>query len=434
MQNKEQRGNGSDKSYDKLWQSSSDSKGSDKLFNFSTRNTANTASMFAGFGKTAEFNFWSDQSSDKQKPVMSRFFSTKEEAEPEPLISDFDCNMRSRKSSQHSSSMLSESATSSVLDPLVLQTEEEKGSAFPYISSVTLSSILKDHVDGRNRLLVSKKQPQKLISKEEALTHAQELLDLLQEDSPYGNICTSTKIHARPSLVKNVVEESADNGTIYKLVVVDCRYYYEYAGGHIRSAINISSPTVMAHLLKECCDLMFNEEFLDGLLSLNDREISVDDLKQLATLIYKKQSPPDSPQQPALRRRSQTLGCLPDKIKNNKSFLASNTDIEAMDTPQVIPVLVLHCEFSSQRGPKMFGHVRSIDRQQNDYPILSFPQLFILKGGYESFFDDNGELCEPAFGYRPMLDREYRDTMCNEEARLAEEWKQLKSLGRCYKR
>lgn len=39
-------------------------------------------------------------------------------------------------------------------------------------------------------------------------------------------------------------------------------------------------------------------------------------------------------------------------------------------------------------GPKMMSHIRSIDRQQNhaQYPLLYYPELYVMKGGYKAFF------------------------------------------------
>ena len=44
-------------------------------------------------------------------------------------------------------------------------------------------------------------------------------------------------------------------------------------------------------------------------------------------------------------------------------------------------VLVFHCEFSSERGPRMCRFVRERDRSVNEYPALHYPELYILKGG-----------------------------------------------------
>lgn len=49
-------------------------------------------------------------------------------------------------------------------------------------------------------------------------------------------------------------------------------------------------------------------------------------------------------------------------------------------------VLVFHCEFSSERGPRMCRFVRERDRALNDYPKLHYPELYVLKDGYKDFF------------------------------------------------
>lgn len=69
--------------------------------------------------------------------------------------------------------------------------------------------------------------------------------------------------------------------TVYKLVVIDCRYHYEYQGGHIRTAINISSPQAMSYLFKDARDSLFDETFLDKLLALEGKDVSTEDLKKL---------------------------------------------------------------------------------------------------------------------------------------------------------
>ncbi|KAK6316744.1 hypothetical protein J4Q44_G00121440 [Coregonus suidteri] len=43
-------------------------------------------------------------------------------------------------------------------------------------------------------------------------------------------------------------------------------------------------------------------------------------------------------------------------------------------------VLVLHCEFSSERVPRTCRLLRSVDRSMNKYPALHYPELYILKG------------------------------------------------------
>ena len=52
-------------------------------------------------------------------------------------------------------------------------------------------------------------------------------------------------------------------------------------------------------------------------------------------------------------------------------------------------VLIFHCEFSSERGPKLSRFLRSKDRLANKecYPNLFYPELYLLEGGYKNFFE-----------------------------------------------
>ncbi|KAH7081607.1 hypothetical protein BKA63DRAFT_212376 [Paraphoma chrysanthemicola] len=101
-------------------------------------------------------------------------------------------------------------------------------------------------------------------------------------------------------------------------VIVDCRFEYEYNGGHIEGAMNF-------------CDK-----------------------ERLAERLF---------QTPA----------------------SANT------------LLILHCEYSAHRAPLMAKFVRSQDRKENAhrYPLLSFPEVYILDGGYSAFYHAHSTRCFP---------------------------------------
>ncbi|KAF5100139.1 hypothetical protein D0Z03_000860 [Geotrichum reessii] len=104
-------------------------------------------------------------------------------------------------------------------------------------------------------------------------------------------------------------------------VVVDCRFQYEYEGGHITGAVNINT-----------------KERLQEVLIAN-----------------------------------------------------------APVVPGERTLLVFHCEYSAHRGPHMAMHLRQLDRESNmnRYPLLHYPDIVILDGGYSHFFAAHSVRCFP---------------------------------------
>ncbi|NXC91652.1 MPIP2 phosphatase, partial [Cercotrichas coryphoeus] len=95
-------------------------------------------------------------------------------------------------------------------------------------------------------------------------------------------------------------------------IVVDCRYPYEYEGGHIKGAVNLPLQRDVEELLLE---------------------------------------------QP----------------------------IVPLDACRRV-IIIFHCEFSVERGPKMCKFLRERDRACHEYPQLHYPELYVLSGGYREFF------------------------------------------------
>jgi len=75
-------------------------------------------------------------------------------------------------------------------------------------------------------------------------------------------------------------------------------------------------------------------------------------------------------------------------------------------------VLIFHCEFSSERGPKLMREIRERDRKINklNYPCLSYPEMYLLEGGYKSFFESFDDLCVPK-SYLPMHHDNHRNDL-----------------------
>ena len=41
-----------------------------------------------------------------------------------------------------------------------------------------------------------------------------------------------------------------------------------------------------------------------------------------------------------------------------------------------------------------------------EYPKLNFPEIYLLEGGYKEFYESNPDLCFPQ-AYKPMLDKQH---------------------------
>ncbi|KAM7142611.1 M-phase inducer phosphatase 3 isoform 9-T12 [Molossus nigricans] len=161
-----------------------------------------------------------------------------------------------------------------------------------------------------------------------------ELMDFSLEDQKETKVCALPTVSGRHQDLKYINPETVAallsgkyQGLIEKFYIIDCRYPYEYLGGHIQGALNLYSQ---------------------------------------------------------------------EKLYN--FFL--KTPIVPLDTQKRI-IIVFHCEFSSERGPRLCRSLREEDRALNQYPALYYPELYILKGGYRDFFPEYMVLCEPQ-SYCPM--------------------------------
>ncbi|KAL4784317.1 hypothetical protein BJX76DRAFT_327675 [Aspergillus varians] len=90
---------------------------------------------------------------------------------------------------------------------------------------------------------------------------------------------------------------------------------------------------------------------------------------------------------------------------NDKEYLAE----QLFANPQPRTAIVFHCEYSVHRAPLMAKFIRHRDRAYNveQYPQLSYPDMYILDGGYSSFFAEHRSLCFPQ-NYVEMSAKEHQ--------------------------
>jgi rhodanese-related sulfurtransferase len=111
--------------------------------------------------------------------------------------------------------------------------------------------------------------------------------------------------------------------------IIDCRFEYEYEGGHIQGALNFNDKQLLTH--------------------------------------------------------------------------------ELFDTPNAAStLLIFHCEYSVHRAPLTAKHIRGEDRTVNaaSYPALTYPEMYILDGGYSKFFQNHRSKCFPQ-NYVEMNDQRH---------------------------
>ncbi|KAJ8120629.1 hypothetical protein ONZ43_g2709 [Nemania bipapillata] len=139
------------------------------------------------------------------------------------------------------------------------------------------------------------------------------------------------------------------NESFNQKIVIDCRFEYEYDGGHI-----------------------------DGAINYNDKEL-------LARHLFE-------------------------------------TPMEGKT------ILVFHCEYSVHRAPRMARFIRAEDRTINveHYPHLTYPEVYILEGGYSDFFKLQRDRCYPQ-AYVEMDAEEHANTCERELGKLQQK---RKGMGR----
>ncbi|TNN07641.1 M-phase inducer phosphatase 2 isoform 1 [Schistosoma japonicum] len=212
-------------------------------------------------------------------------------------------------------------------------------------------------------------------------------------------------------------------------VIVDCRFPYEYEGGHIKGAINIFTH----------CDLVqeiFNRvpaqrppgtsgppRFLGEDLARRLAATPREPLSAPCELISDDDDDEDFYPENTTSEISDSDFAFPDdegeknihsdspKSEPDLSFVSGGSSNSGDSSNQDPPfVVIFHCEFSSQRAPALAAFLRNVDRVSNyhRYPFLYFPEIYVMKGGYSAFYRKFPHICTPQ-EYVKMFHRDYRN-------------------------
>jgi hypothetical protein len=228
----------------------------------------------------------------------------------------------------------------------------------PFISAATLASLLL----GRSQHI-----------KANAMENQSESSSQSSDSS-----CSATPISESPiSLQSTVPSDELDGKSIPVLnfsdlydcmYILDCRFLFEYEGGHLPGALNITA-------FKQVVDLLLPS------ISSSYSSTSFEE-------------------------------CV------------MNSDIPEMQSRVLI---VFHCEFSQSRGPDYFSGFRELDRTLHTYPKLTYPEAYVLHGGYNAFYSAFPKLCGD--GYVRMTDQRWVH-QCTEAMKQRKEEKRITHVDR----
>lgn len=190
------------------------------------------------------------------------------------------------------------------------------------------------------------------------------------------------------TLVKLIDGDFSDS--IESFTIIDCRYPYEYIGGHIVNSLNIHNQNDLVKLfIDKTPDVTAHHNTHHNTYVQNRHQ------SQNHFINHDHNSANNS--------QSQTLLATP---------LTTTTTTTTTTAVTKRHIIIFHCEFSSERGPRLMRLLREKDRQINKYPELIHPELYLLEGGYRDFFKRYKEYCVPQ-AYKPMKSRNHRDELKN---------------------
>ncbi|XP_023676307.2 cell division cycle 25 homolog d [Paramormyrops kingsleyae] len=164
-------------------------------------------------------------------------------------------------------------------------------------------------------------------------------------------------------------------------LIIDCRYPYEYLGGHVTGAVNLHSEDQLQEAL-----------FLNPAPFLGRQDCCHTGCAVSAI--------------PPITWSPGTRGGQSEKPLRDLPLDGA----QPSDASSPRKLVIFHCEFSSQRGPRLCRYLRELDRCINVYPELFYPELYILEGGYKEFHSHFTGLCDPP-GYVPMRHRDFKDQL-----------------------
>ncbi|KAK8797405.1 hypothetical protein WA158_004613 [Blastocystis sp. Blastoise] len=84
--------------------------------------------------------------------------------------------------------------------------------------------------------------------------------------------------------------------------------------------------------------------------------------------------------------------------KNYETFDTLCSELIPQLNSTKINIILFYCEYSQVRAPEMWKRFRLHDRKflnVDSYPSLSYPYIYVIKGGYKAIYESLPSLCVP---------------------------------------
>ena len=217
-----------------------------------------------------------------------------------------------------------------------------------------------------------------------------------------------------------------------QFLIVDCRFPYEYNGGHIKNAVNICTFSDLINEIFHRVPVVnpTNNEGaafidlgvqLDKLLAQENSTLTLPDVVEYRRSGFSSDEDTDDNdsedsvivEDPCeVEVNDLSLKYPKEEVEMEVKSDANLDESTTEENPEPSYAIIFHCEFSSQRAPAMAKFLRRLDRTTNcsRYPFLFYPDTYVMKGGYAEFYQRFQYHCEPPL-YMKMFHKNYRSDL-----------------------
>ena len=246
----------------------------------------------------------------------------------------------------------------------------------------------------------------------------------------------------------------------YNLVLIDCRFEYEFRGGSVKNSINMPDPRTIEHVFIKNRKLFQFLHFRFLFANQKGKTMTIASFERIKEEFFNyinlNRHSPDKKQTNVDQTNKKSLSLVNDKFSFADENKTHNIKIKMTKPKQPIKldkssflfkstgtrkttqsrtkikldslIIVFYCEFSSKRAPTSYSYLRNLDRMENmkNYPNVYYPNIYLLEGGYCNFVEKHSLYCVGAGAkYQKMLDKQHRSKYLKENSKLREIWDEI---------